>query len=92
MHDLQSTFPIGSIIRGQYVVVDLLGKGAFGAVYLVKDEHNHQNRFVLKEVMHTIRKGQLQTSQNAPHTPRRRSSSLPWLHRSLKVNIILLFI
>src|SRR6266516_1499292 len=44
------------VIRGQYVIVDLLGQGASGGVYLVKDERHPQNHFVLKEVMHAVRK------------------------------------
>src|SRR6267154_85259 len=53
--NLQSTLAVGSLIRGQYAVVDLLGKGTFSAVYLVRDERNYQNRFVIKEAMHAVR-------------------------------------
>lgn len=56
MYDVQSTFPIGSLIRGRYTVVDLLGQGASGAVYLVRDKRNQQTPFVLKQVLHAVRK------------------------------------
>ena len=55
MHDLQSTFRTGHLIRRQYRVIDLLGQGASGAVYLVADERTQQKLFVLKEVMHAVR-------------------------------------
>jgi serine/threonine protein kinase len=48
---VQTTLPIGSIIRERYVVEDLLGKGGFGAVYLVRDRHVKSNLYALKEVI-----------------------------------------
>ena len=48
---MQSILPIGSIIRERYVVEDLLGKGGFGAVYLVRDRHVKTNLYALKEVI-----------------------------------------
>ncbi len=56
MNNEQPSSHVGLFIRGNYAVVDLLGKGASGAVYLVKDVRHPQNRFVLKEVMHAVRK------------------------------------
>src|SRR5438874_2610661 len=56
MNNTQPPSQVKFFIQGQYAVVDLLGQGASGAVYLVKDERNHQNHFVLKEVMHAVRK------------------------------------
>lgn len=55
MNDMHSTLRAGHVIHGHYRVVDLLGQGASGAVYLVKDERNHQKRYALKEVMHAVR-------------------------------------
>jgi hypothetical protein len=37
MQEIQITLPIGTIIGDRYVIEDLLGKGGFGAVYLVRD-------------------------------------------------------
>ena len=56
MQDTQSTFTPGTIIRGRYVVEDLLGKGKFGAVYLVRDVRDDQKLFTLKEVIYPGRK------------------------------------
>jgi len=56
MNNTQPPSQVKFFIQGQYAVVDLLGQGASGAVYLVKDERHPQNHFVLKEVMHAVRK------------------------------------
>ncbi len=44
------TLPIGTILRDRYVVEELLGKGGFGAVYLVRDLRVRQNLFAIKEI------------------------------------------
>ena len=50
VQSIQTTLPIGTIIRDRYFVEDLLGKGGFGAVYLVRDMRVRQNLFALKEL------------------------------------------
>jgi len=47
----QALLPIGTIVQGRYLIEDVLGKGGFGAVYLVRDQRVRQNRFALKELV-----------------------------------------
>ena len=52
MQEIQTTIlPNGSIIRNRYMIESLLGKGGFGAVYLVHDTRVKSNKFALKEVI-----------------------------------------
>lgn len=51
MQEMQTPLPIGSIVHDRYLVENLLGKGGFGAVYLVKDQRVQQNLFALKVVI-----------------------------------------
>ena len=48
---VQDSLPIGAMIQGRYIVESLLGKGSFGSIYLVWDQHNKQKLLVLAEVM-----------------------------------------
>ena len=56
MQDVQTILPLGSIVRERYVVEDWLGKGGFGAVYLVRDLRVKHNLFALKEVIDADKK------------------------------------
>ena len=49
MHEVHETLSPGAVIRGRYLIVDLLGKGGFSAVYLVKDLQGEESFFALKE-------------------------------------------
>ncbi len=56
MQEVQTTLPMGSILRERYVVEGLLGKGGFGAVYLVKDIRVQGNLYALKEAINPQRR------------------------------------
>ncbi len=54
MREVQTTFPIGTVIRDHYCIEDLLGQGSSGAVYLVRDEQVQDapgQLFVIKQVI-----------------------------------------
>ncbi len=56
MQEVQTTIPLGSILRDRYVVEGLLGKGGFGAVYLVRDLRVKGNLYALKEAVNPPKK------------------------------------
>ena len=51
MQDVQERLPIGAKVGDRYIVENLLGKGGFGAVYLVRDQRVKGNLFALKEIV-----------------------------------------
>jgi hypothetical protein len=51
MQEILASLPIGAVIQGHYTVESLLGKGDFGSVYLVQDQHDQQKLFALAEVV-----------------------------------------
>ncbi len=56
MQKVPAPLPVGTVIRGRYLIEDLLGQGSSGAVYLVKDQHARDaqcNLFALKEVINS---------------------------------------
>jgi eukaryotic-like serine/threonine-protein kinase len=56
LQEVQTTLPMGSMLRERYVVEGLLGKGGFGAVYLVKDVRVQGNLYALKEAINPQRR------------------------------------
>ncbi len=56
MQQIQSTLPLGSILRERYVIEKIVGKGGYGSVYLVRDLRVKGNLFALKETHSSERK------------------------------------
>jgi eukaryotic-like serine/threonine-protein kinase len=47
----QVILQVGNIVHNRYIIERLLGKGGFGAVYLVRDKRVKGNVFALKEII-----------------------------------------
>src|SRR5579872_5688964 len=81
MNTMQSPAHVGLIIRKQYAVDDLLGRGASGAVYIVRDERHHHIRFALKEVMDTDHKEGRAFPFDVRRLKRLKHAALPRTHQ-----------
>jgi eukaryotic-like serine/threonine-protein kinase len=51
VREVPATLASGDLVQARYKVESLLGQGDFGAVYLVRDQHEQQKLFVLAEVL-----------------------------------------
>ena len=51
LQKVQDSLSVGAVIQGRYIVESLFGKGGFGSIYLVRDQHIKQKLFVLAEVI-----------------------------------------
>ncbi|TMC23149.1 MAG: serine/threonine protein kinase [Chloroflexi bacterium] len=78
---VQSSLPIGTLIQNRYIVEDLLGKGGFGAVYLVRDQRVKGNVFALKEVIDPERKERARFTFEGEVLKRLDHQSLPRVYR-----------
>ena len=78
MQDIQTTLPTGFIVQKRYKIEELLGKGGFGAVYLVRDLRMKSNVFALKELLDSTaarhsaltREGKMLQQLDYPSLPR----------------------
>src|SRR5260370_17940883 len=82
----QSTLPVGTVIREQYIVEGLLGKGNAGATYLVRDQRARDVPgclFVLKEVVEPDKQARHRVASEGKFLRRLHHQGLPRVHRVL---------
>ena len=82
MNEVTTNLANGSVVRERYVVEKLLGKGGFGAVYLVRDIRVKGNRFALKEVIDTHKQDQSRFRFEGDILKRLDHPSLPRVYRT----------
>lgn len=82
MQELQTILPIGTVVGNRYIVEELLGKGGFGAVYLVKDQRVKGNLFALKEVIDSNKKERLRFAFEGDVLKRLDHAALPRVYRA----------
>lgn len=82
MQQVQTTLPAGSIVGERYQVEKLLGKGGFGAVYLVHDLRVRQNVFALKEIIDPDQRERRHFTMETDLLKRTDHPSLPRVYRS----------
>lgn len=81
MQDVQDILPIGSIVQDRYQIEALLGKGGFGAVYLVRDLRVRSNVFALKTMTDPHPKERARFTFEADLLKRADHPSLPRVYR-----------
>jgi eukaryotic-like serine/threonine-protein kinase len=81
----QMTLPVGATIQHpdgeRYVIESLLGKGGFGAVYLVRDRHVKERLFALKEVVDPNKRERERFIFEAEVLKRLNHSALPHVYK-----------
>lgn len=82
MQEMQTTLTIGNTVSDRYQVEALLGKGGFGAVYLVRDLRVRQNVFALKEVINPAQHEKRHFAFEVDLLKRVDHPSLPRVYRS----------
>lgn len=82
MQSVQTILSNGSIVQGRYVVEELLGKGGFGAVYLVRDQRVKGNKFALKEVIDPSKKERVHFTFEGEVLKRLDHYALPRVYRT----------
>ncbi len=86
MQDLQTTLPIDSVVKERYRVEDLLGKGGFGAVYLVRDQRVKGNQFALKEIINPNKEERERFAFECEVLKRLDHAALPRVYRVFEDN------
>ena len=82
MQDVYLTLPVGTLIRGRYVIEGLLGKGGYGSVYLVKDKRVKGNLFALKELVESSKQERDRFTFECEVLRRLDHPSLPHVYRT----------
>ncbi len=85
MQEVQTLLPVGSIVNERYQVEALLGKGGFGAVYLVRDLRVRQNVFALKEIIDPNQSERRHFTFEAEVLKRTDHPALPRVYRAFDV-------
>lgn len=81
VQELQATLPVGTVVGNRYIVEELLGKGGFGAVYLVRDQRVRGNLFALKEVIDADKKERIRFAFEGEVLKRLDHPALPRVYR-----------
>jgi len=81
VQDVQAILPNGTIVQERYVIEDLLGRGGFGAVYLVRDLRVRGNLFALKEIIDTNKQERERFTFEGEVLKRLDNRSLPRVYR-----------
>ncbi len=81
---IRTTLPIGSVVQGRYRIEDLLGKGGFGAVYLVRDQRVRGNLFALKELIDSSKKERERFTFEGEVLKRLDHPALPRVYRAFE--------
>jgi serine/threonine protein kinase len=81
---IQTTLPTGSVVQGRYRVENLLGKGGFGAVYLVRDQRVRGNLFALKELIDSSKKERERFTFEGEVLKRLDHPALPRVYRAFE--------
>ncbi len=81
MQEVQATLPVGAVVGDRYKIEGLLGKGGFGAVYLVRDQRVRGNLFALKELIDTNRQERERFEFECELLKRLDHPSLPRVYR-----------
>ncbi|GAC1357978.1 MAG: hypothetical protein NVS2B12_00050 [Ktedonobacteraceae bacterium] len=82
VQSVQTILSNGSIVQGRYIVEELLGKGGFGAVYLVRDQRVRGNKFALKEVIDPSKKERVHFTFEGEVLKRLDHYALPRVYRT----------